>query len=50
MPRVFGHQSKKAEDANREYTESDFEDRNLSVKQKHLKSVATEDGIDDWFA
>ena len=50
MPRVYGNQSKMAEFANREYSEIDFEDRNLSLKKKHLKSVATEDSLDDWFA
>ena len=29
---------------------TDFPDRNLALKKKHLKSIATEESLDDWYA
>ena len=29
---------------------TDFPDRNLALKKKHLKAMATEESLDDWQA
>jgi len=29
---------------------TDFPDRNLALKKQHLKSIATEESLDDWYA
>ena len=34
----------------KKWVDKDFPDRNLALKKKHLKPMATEDSIDDWYA
>jgi hypothetical protein len=46
---VFGH-NKDARAANQKFASTDFNDRNLSFKKKHLKAVVTEESLDDWYA
>ena len=49
LPRAFG--SKKDDrQANRKFVETDFADRNFKMKKSHLKAVATEESLDDWYA
>ena len=48
-PRVLGYK-KEDRQANRTFVETDFPDRNFSLKKTHLKAVATEESLDDWYA
>jgi hypothetical protein len=49
QPRAFGH-SKDARPINQKFASTDYPDRNLKIKKKHLKAVATEESLDDWYA
>jgi len=49
LPRVFGGK-KEDRDANLTFATTDFPDRNFKLKKKHLKAVATEESLDDWYA
>ena len=49
QPRAFGH-SKDARLINQKFASTDYPDRNLKIKKKHLKAVATEEPLDDWYA
>jgi hypothetical protein len=49
LPRVFGGR-KDDREANLTFIETDFADRNFKLKKKHLKAVATEESLDDWYA
>ena len=49
LPRPFGSRKEEWEH-NRNFVETDFADRNFKLKKKHLKAVATEESLDDWYA
>jgi hypothetical protein len=36
--------------ANQRFASTDYPDRNLKMKKTHLKAVATEESLDDWYA
>lgn len=49
LPRTFGSK-KEDREVNRTFVETDFADRNFKLKKTHLKAVATEESLDDWYA
>ena len=49
IPRVFGGK-KEDRKANLDFIQTDYLDRNFKLKKKHLKAVATEESLDDWYA
>ena len=49
LPRVYGAH-RMASEANREWATLDFKDRQMALKNKHLKTVVTEESLDDWYA
>ena len=49
LPRAFGGKKEEWE-LNRNFAETDFADRNFKLKKTHLKAVATEESLDDWYA
>lgn len=49
MPKVYG-ELRAASNANREWSELDFEDRNMALKKTNIKTIVTEESLDDWYA
>lgn len=49
LPKVYG-ELRSASNANREWSELDFEDRNMALKKTNIKTIVTEESLDDWYA
>ena len=49
QPKILG-QGPLAKEIHQKWMATDFPDRNLALKKKHLKSIATEESLDDWYA